>query len=109
MPSFDYRAELVKLARSFPSLSEAPGLDPFDFPRFQEWVRTKNAVMALASLPPQEFKLSRYALHAGQFIVNVWRGETWRVGAFDVVSAFQAWDDQHKEAFQAWVAAPWSH
>lgn len=106
MSVFDYPLELVKLARSFPSLADAPGLEPFDFKRFQEWVRLHH-VFVVHEVSGEALRQARHALYAGRFVVAVWRGERWAVGEFNVVEAMHVWDERHRAAFRAWAEKPW--
>jgi hypothetical protein len=85
---------LSALARSFPTLSAAPGLTPWRPEELDEW--------AAGPVPGSG------ALHAARFVLAVWRplGE-WACGPFDVMRALGAWDGPHREAFLAWANHPW--
>ncbi len=92
----DESPEAIKiqwLARTFPSLRKAPGVDP--------WI-------------PHE--LNRWAVgpassgerHAARFVLAVWDNDAgWECGRFDVVEALTAWDEPHRRAFLAWAYEPW--
>lgn len=107
------------LARTFPTMHQAEGLDPFDPDVFDAWAQKG---------------LSRGAVFAAQFILTVWSGRAgrlsdkprktpakdtwhgvhrwnldshWRIGPFDVVDAMGTWDAAHRNAFVAWAQDPW--
>jgi len=96
---------ISRLARRFPSLRDAVGIDPWDALTFLRW-----------SDGPQ---LTGGMAHAIRFVLQVWNASTdWReiaaangidgthLDPFNVARAFQTWDDAHREAFLAWCEAP---
>jgi len=111
--------KMTALAQSFPTLEIAPGVEPFDPDRLDEW--------ASSGAP------SHGALYAARFILAVWAGRAgrmgkarksrkkdgwhgewsfslvtpWRCGPFDVVDALGTWDWHHRNAFVAWAQGPW--
>ena len=43
-----------------------------------------------------------------KFLLNVWNpGGGWDCGPFDLIEAYQAWDDTHRNAFCIWANNPW--
>lgn len=93
--------DMIGLALSFPSLERATFYkkagDTFNFDavRLNRWVRTFPGVTA-------------GSLMAGRFILQVWNPHTkWTAGRFNVVEAFQRWDEAHRRAFMAWAQEPW--
>lgn len=108
MPTFDREKEIVFLARSFPSLKDAP-LEPWNYHAFDKWAAKEEAVLARNSR-----RESLMLAYAAQFVLQVWAGsrlaefETFRVGEFIVTRAMHVWDEEHRNAFRAWAAAPWS-
>lgn len=77
-----------ELAQLFPSLREAPGLEPFDEHRFADWM-DKDA--------------SPQALHAAKLVLSVWENQP---SFFNLTEAFRDWDDEHREAYVAWFTRP---
>lgn len=85
---------MSSLALSFPTLERADGVYPWDARKFDRWVRTSPAVTAGSHW-------------AGRFVLCVWDpGRKWKTGPFNVVRAFQCWDDPHRRAFIAWTQKP---
>lgn len=92
-PEF-YEERIARLAETFPTLEKAP-LRPWDAQRFDQW----------ACRQP-----SSGLCHAARFVLAVWAANVkWRIGKFDVIEAFGAWDKFHREAFVKWCSAPWWH
>jgi hypothetical protein len=87
-------AKLAELARRFPTLRDAEGLDPWDPDIFDSWA---------ASAAP-----GSGALNAARFILELWNQDAeWKCGAFKATKAVGIWDDAHLAAFRSWVEAPW--
>ena len=94
------------LARSFPSLAGAPGLEPWNVDAFLPWLCS----------PEREAT----AVHAGRFLLGVWNPSTaWQevaaelgvsqcTGArpFNLMEAVESWDGEHLAAAVAWMDAP---
>jgi hypothetical protein len=102
----DTGAAMSTLARLFPSLREASGIDPFDRDTFTRWLCSG---------------IGRAAARAGCFLLYVSNPEVdpREVGRklglenaegclqpFDLTDALGAWDAEHTRAFIAWVEAP---
>jgi len=85
---------IVALARSFPSVAHAPGLDPWDPGAFAAW--------AAGPAP------STGAQHAARFVLSVWSCGGWSEppGRFDLVKAWKVWDDAHCAAALRWLRRP---
>jgi hypothetical protein len=96
---------MTRLARGFPMLAEARGIDPWDVGTFLRWACTAD--------------LTSSSLYAVRFVLQVWNARTdWRAAAadkgldgahlepFNVVDALAAWDDAHRAAFVSWCEAP---
>jgi hypothetical protein len=81
--------KMSALAKSFPTLEDAPGVEPWDPAGLNRW----------ASGPAP----SSGARHAARFVLSVWN---WN-NRFDVHSAIRVWDDRHVAAFAAWALKPW--
>lgn len=46
---------------------------------------------------------------AVQFVLTVWnQHHQWKCGKFDVFDACQTWDEEHRNAFRAWVHQPFT-
>ena len=88
LPLLGPHSAVVELAHMFPSLREAPGLDPFDEVRFEVWMKED------ASLQAQ---------HAAKLVFSVWENMP---QAFKLTDAFRDWDDEHREAYVAWFRRP---
>lgn len=100
----DTREAMSVLAASFPSLAGAPGLAPWDTDTFLPWLCAQERPDTVS---------------AGLFILGVWNAHTdWREiaqewghelragGRFNLLSALEAWDEQHRSAAVAWMDAP---
>jgi hypothetical protein len=98
-------AAMTRLARSFPSLRDAFGVEPWDALAFIRWSDGPQLTTGMA--------------HAIRFVLQVWNPSTdWRetaaangidgshLGPFNVVSALASWDYAHCDAFLAWCEAP---
>lgn len=93
IPQRDVR--IMQLAVSFPCLRLAPGISEgrWDAVALDNWAASGA---------------SSGEKHAARFVLGVWSPyEAWRAGSFDVFDAVQVWDEQHRAAFQCWVADPW--
>lgn len=84
---------IVRLARQFPALKKAPGLDPWDPEEFDSWG-------ADGSTPAG-------ARAAARFVLAIWNGDEqiWRVGGFRLADVRQ-FDDENLEAWKAWASRP---
>ena len=86
---------IQQLARTFPGLAHAPGVDPWDPVVLDEW-----AVRQRGDRDWPTFE-------AAGFVLQVWDYPTlWRT-KFDVVFAWYVWDADHRDAFLAWTRDPW--
>ncbi|MFO0847141.1 MAG: hypothetical protein U0871_01090 [Gemmataceae bacterium] len=84
---------ITGLARSFPCLTDARGLDPWHPRSFDLW-----------GLDPARSFEARYAV---ALILNVWNSRyRWSVGPFDAVYALLQWDDADRAAFLDYAADP---
>jgi hypothetical protein len=97
---------VVVLARSFPTLRAADGIEPWDVDRLVAW---------LCGPAP-----SHGALLAGRFVLGVWNPTSdWielarerqlegadKLTRFDVLEAVSVWDDEHMAACVRWMQAP---
>lgn len=94
--------QMTDLCRRFPSLRDAPGVDPWDQFAFARW----------ASGP-----ISAGERLAAAFVLGVWSGNSptadgpwntgeYSVGTFDLHTAWATWDGNHKAAFLFWVVNP---
>lgn len=89
----ELRDRMTGLARGFPSMRCAPGIDPWDPAALNYW----------ASGPA-----SHGERHAARFLLSVWDTSTdWEAGKFDVLEALRAWDLPHRAAFLEWASDPW--
>jgi hypothetical protein len=108
----DTRAAMTTLARSFPTLRAARGIDPFDVETFVRWMATSG-------------EPGSGAVYAGRFVLSVWNSSAdWRevardllpkedpgflaerFGRFDLFEAAAVWDHDHRLACMIWLEAP---
>lgn len=84
---------MIGLARRFPSMRGAPGIDPWNPEHLNAW----------AAGPA-----SSGERHAAQFLLALWDSSAeWEAGHFDALEALGAWDLSHRTAFLGWAADPW--
>jgi hypothetical protein len=85
---------MTALARSFPSLHDADGVEPFDAMRLYDWVQGGAATGG-----------NRRAV---AFVLLVFNGREWREECpFHLDEAMSVWDREHIAAFLAWARDPW--
>ena len=86
---------MTALAESFPTLLDVPGVRPWSASTLCDWACSGEPVAA--------------ALAAARFVLSVWDSERdWRCGSFHAAQSAGAWDKEHRAAFGAWVAHPWT-
>ena len=108
--------KMTALARTFPTLDRAGGVEPFNAVRLDAW-----------AYGPEP---SHGAQHAARFLLAVYVGRAfnrvvdhrpqddratflftidaaWNCAPFDVVNAMGTWDAAHRAAFVAWASDPW--
>lgn len=90
---------MTALGKLFPTLQDAPGVDPWDVDALVAWLNGP-APGAGASA-------------AGRFLLGVWNSRIdWTElglaapGRFDLFEALSVWDREHVAAFMEWVDAP---
>lgn len=100
---------MTLLCESFPVLRHADGVRPWDQHKFAAWATGSRA---------SGWSPSAATRLAAAFVLGVWNGlanpkegdwwneRPYRVGRFDVVEAFQRWDEDQQAAFIAWCEAP---
>lgn len=94
--SYDAREACAALARTFPSLEGAPGLQEGVYPD-------------LLALDAWAATLDRWdgQREAVQFVLHLFDGSReWACGRFHLRGAVTCWDDEHKAAFAAWARHP---
>lgn len=85
---------MATLAQSFPTLRDAPGIQPWDPERLDTW--------AVGPAP------GHGAFCAARFVLAVWNStDEWQCGTFDVMEALACWDREHRAAFLEWAREPW--
>lgn len=98
---------MTRLARRFPSLRHARGIEPWDAMTFLRWACDENT------------DLTSGMLHTVRFLLQVWNSATdWveiaaangldgrHLTTFNLVAACAAWDEEHRAACLAWLEAP---
>lgn len=83
----DLDNRLPSLARRFPCLAGAGGLEPWDPAAFHAWIAERGE--------------GGPAWHAGLLLLNLWGEGSWP--AFDLLAAARAWDDPDKQMFVNWL------
>ncbi len=84
---------MTGLARGFPAMRGAPGIDPWRPGELDRW----------AAGPA-----SHGERHAARFLLAVWDPSTaWEAGRFDAMEALRVWDPAHRAAYLAWADDPW--
>ena len=78
---------LPSLARRFPCLKGAAGLEPFDPAALHAWTVAQGAGSA--------------AYHAGLFLLNLYGAGPWP--PFDVLAAARVWEDADRQMFINWM------
>jgi hypothetical protein len=78
---------LPSLARRFPCLKGAEGLDPFDPAALHEWAKGRGAGAA--------------PYHAALFLLNLYSAGPWE--PFDVLAAARVWEDADRQMFINWM------
>lgn len=82
------------LAWKFPCLRHAPGVEPWNADRLDDW--------AASGGPSHGEKCS------ARFVLAVWNpNHEWQVGRFDLMEALRIWDEDSHKAFIAWARDPW--
>src|SRR5688572_7714332 len=85
--------KMTAFARQFPSLRNAPGVDPWQPDTLDHW-----------AAGPASHGERLTAL----FLLAVWEQDAERkAGYFDVMEALRMWDFTHRETFLDWAADPW--
>jgi hypothetical protein len=84
------RFDMTGLARLFPSLDRADGIEPFDSALLAHWLETSPEVTGGGR-------------HAARFILSVWNSNN----PFEITKAMNVWDEAHRRAFLEWAKDPW--
>jgi len=89
----DEGRRMTELARSFPCLRDAPGVDPWDPQALDRW-----------AVGPA----SHGERVAASFLLAVWDSSTdWTCGRFDLMEALNVWPESHRVPFLQWACDPW--
>ena len=89
----DPNRKMSELARSFPCLRNAPGIDPWDAQVLDRW--------AAGSVSHGEQVTAR-------FLLAVWDASAeWQSGRFDLMEALHVWEPSHRLPFLEWADDPW--
>lgn len=87
-------ARFEHLAKTFPCLRRAPGLDPWRPNTLDRWAASPS--------PSQGERVT------ARFLLTVWSpDEAWESGRFVLTEALRVWDVRHRRAFLIWASAPW--
>jgi hypothetical protein len=87
------RQKMTALARTFPSMRNALGVDPWNPLHLQTWAKGPH---------------SHGEIVTARFLLSVWDPhQSWNLERFDVMEALRVWDLPHREAFLAWGRDPW--
>jgi hypothetical protein len=95
----DLKLAMSALAQLFPSMRGVPGTDPWDVDRLIAWCNTGAPTSGSG--------------WAARFLLTVWNpGTNWNeyglpgAGKFDLMPAWDVFDDPHRAAVIAWLDAP---
>lgn len=105
---------MTRLALSFPSLSNALGLEPWDaMPFARDGVRggwhtggSRHAVRFLLQLWNPHTDWRKVAVEEGWCSARSAKSPDHPLAPFNVVAALCTWDQKHRAAFLAWCEAP---
>jgi hypothetical protein len=86
-PELPLEQRLPSLARRFPCLDGAAGLDPWDPRALHAWIRERGEGSA--------------AWHAGLLLLNLWGRRDWP--RFDALAAARVWEEGDKQMFVDWM------
>ncbi len=86
-PNLPLDTRVASLARRFPCLAEAVGLDPWTPEFFGQWLIEQGENTA--------------SWHAGQLILSLLG--TQPQNGFDAIAAVRVWSDSDREVFAAWA------
>ena len=86
-PALPIGERVASLARRFPCLRSAEGVEPWAERRFYDWVKAQTE--------------GGEAWHAGHLILCLWGNGPW--DSFDAVSAIRAWGDEERKVFATWA------
>ena len=87
------RPKMTAFARTFPTMRNADGVDPWDAERLEAWAKGP---------------LSHGERVTARFLLSVWDpAHAWQLDPFDLMEALKIWDPAHHEAFLRWAADPW--
>ena len=78
---------LPSLARRFPCLESASGIDPWDPEALHSWARALPSGSA--------------GFHAAHLILNIWGPGPWE--GFDLLEAARTWDEADRQTFVDWI------
>ena len=86
------RERMTALGRTFPSLADAPGIDPFDPDELEDW--------AIAAE-------STSGVWAAGFLLSLWDNNDDDEELWSLHGALADWGVDDREAFLAWCREPW--
>jgi hypothetical protein len=86
-PELPLEMRLPSLARRFPCLKGAPGLNPFNTGTLHQWLLTRPEDSA--------------ARHAGLLILNLGGKGPW--ATFDAIRAVSVFDEENRTVFANWA------
>lgn len=89
----DPAAIISILARQFPALKKAPGLDPWDPAILDEWAASDRQSTGTRAVV--------------RFLLAVWNGspDFWKCGPF-LIRDLESLDDENLEVWKTWAARP---
>ncbi|QEH39319.1 hypothetical protein OJF2_79340 (plasmid) [Aquisphaera giovannonii] len=85
--------EMAALARTFPSMKYALGVEPWNALQLETWAKGPH---------------SHGQVVTARFLLAVWDPHrAWELERFELMEALRVWDDAHRGAFLAWASEPW--
>jgi hypothetical protein len=86
-PNLSLDARVSSLARRFPCLNGAEGLDVWSPDGFYKWISQRGE--------------DTPAWHAGHLILELWGEGPWTT--FDAIAAVGVWDEPNRAVFASWA------
>jgi len=93
MSEQETREKMTDFVRTFPTMRDVPGVDPWDAEELQAWAQGPR---------------SHGERVTARFLLSVWDPLlAWQLDPFDLMEALRIWDPGHHQAFLRWAADPW--
>lgn len=118
LPTLNHYPKMTQLARLFPTLDTADGIEPFGPHKLDAWacsgapssggLHAARFILSLWSGRCALYKRTKALKEDGEICGYLYRAETpWRCGPFELFDALNVWDVHHRSAFLSWAREPW--